>query len=195
MNNLIYILIFCVSCVNSSNDNLRKTNAKYDVVKKDTLEDIQKNDTCAKCNEFYLSFPKDSLSFENMYSLETGKKYHLADVEIEYFFSCLKECYKIEHLREVLKLSILIRFDADAPSYLQTSLINIVINNNESITPLYNEMPCKDFKKHIQFLFAGAESLDFIESFKNNLNSLELMHKCHKKAINEVISEINLNDH
>ncbi len=145
-----------------------------------------KANPCLECDMIYKNFPKDSLGFEKLFGYPNGLREAVSHDDIGLFFKCLKNCYNEGKLVEVIKLSTLIKFDADAPTYLRVGLTNFLKENSDIMTAIYNNTECSVFNNHINFLFQGLENSKSIKELKNELSSLKLDEECKRKVISSI---------
>ncbi len=141
---------------------------------------------CLDCDLIYKNFPKDSSGFEKLFGYPNGLREAVSHDDIGLFFNCLKDCYNEGKLVEAIKLSSLIKFDADAPTYLRVGLTNFLQENSDIMNAIYNNTECVVFNKHINFLFQGLENSKSIKELTNMLSTLKLDEECKRKSIKDI---------
>jgi hypothetical protein len=154
----------------------------------------KKVDPCVACIDKLKAFPNDSITFERLYGYPNGTRQDQAYDDIELIFKCVNNCINNENVINLIKLSSVIKYDADGPSYLQNNLHEYIKNNKEIIEGLYDGIDCSTFKAHLMFLFEGLENSQYIAELEDVFNSLDVKDKCKSGAIKEIPSKMS-HDH
>lgn len=138
---------------------------------------------CIKCDSIIASFPRDASSFEKLFGYPNGEKYDGYEA-IQNYFTCLELCYNYDNLIAILLLGNEIKFDADAPTHLQSFISDFLINHETIAKNMYENLTCSDFSRHIQFLFNSIDEHDhYYELLCTFLRKLNLKDSCKVKYI------------
>jgi hypothetical protein len=185
---LCFILLLFLACGDSKFQNKSsKENTISEIINdSDSARIAPKETVCEDCDQIFLNFPNDPLSFEKLYGYPHGSRQFQDYDDIQALFDCLNNCYKEEILINVIKLSASIQYDVDAPTYIRSGLTKILKNDKSNFVDIYRQIDCNVFRSHIKYLFSGVENTDFIEELKVLLESIEIDDACKKKVIQNI---------
>jgi hypothetical protein len=127
---------------------------------------------------FLKTFPNSFLQFNNLYGFNdtSGAKllYNESEKHIKFFFNSVSTNESL-FFDKLMNIAVEGKWEADAPSYFQFNLIQIILNQPNKIVELLKRRTLKEQNEFWFFVFDGSSSI-------HDIQLKELYHKIYQKV-------------